>query len=124
MAAAWAGQGSGKELPQRFDYTFGIVRFPYYTIHMIASCRDKETEKLLNRLPSRKFGAIAEAARIKLAFLDSATDLRDLSLPSLRFEKLSGDRKGQYSIRINNQYRICFVWSNGDASEVEITDYH
>ena len=91
---------------------------------MIQSCRDKETEKLLNRIPSKKFHAIAEAARIKLAFLNRATDLRDLSLPSLRLEKLSGDRKGQYSIRINDQYRICFLWSNGDASEVEITDYH
>ena len=45
-------------------------------------------------------------------------------MPSLRLENLLGDRKGQYSIRINDQYRICFTWSNGDASEVEITDYH
>ncbi|MEO8130805.1 MAG: type II toxin-antitoxin system RelE/ParE family toxin [Bryobacteraceae bacterium] len=78
----------------------------------------------MHRIPSRKFQAIAEIARIKLAFLHEATDLRDLSLPSLRLEKLLGDRKGQYSIRVNDQFRICFIWSNGDAPEVEITDYH
>ena len=91
---------------------------------MIRSCRDKETEKLLNRLPSKKFGVIAQAARKKLTLLDGVTNLGDLSMPSLRLEKLLGDRKGQYSIRINDQYRICFTWSNGNASEVEITGYH
>jgi toxin HigB-1 len=91
---------------------------------MIRSCKDKETEKLLNRLPSRKLKSIESPARIKLALLNAASSLRDLSLPGLRLEKLAGDRTGQYSIRINDRFRICFNWSNGDASDVEITDYH
>lgn len=91
---------------------------------MIRSCKGKETEKLLNRLPSRKFRSIENAARIKLGILDAATSLEDLSLPGLRLEKLRGDRAGQYSIRINDQFRLCFNWRDGDAHEVEITDYH
>jgi len=91
---------------------------------MIRSCKDKETQKLLNRVPSRKFKNIETAARVKLALVDSATSLSDLSLPGLRLEKLLGDRAGQYSIRINDQFRICFRWRDGDAYDVEITDYH
>jgi len=91
---------------------------------MIRSCQDRETEKLWNRLPSRKFKNVEKAARVKLAMLDAATSLADLSLPGLRLEKLKGDRAGQYSIRVNDQLRICFRWSKGDAHEVEITDYH
>jgi proteic killer suppression protein len=91
---------------------------------MIRSCKDRETEKLLRRVPSRKFQRIERAARIKLGFLDAATALMDLTLPGLRLEKLSGDRAGQYSIRVNEQYRICFRWWEGDAYEVEVTDYH
>ncbi len=91
---------------------------------MIRSCQDKETEKLCNRLPSRKWKSIEKAVRNRLALLDAATSLRDLSLPGLRLEKLAGDRAGQYSIRINDQFRICFDWRNGDAHGVEITDYH
>jgi proteic killer suppression protein len=91
---------------------------------MIRSCKDKETEKLRNRILSRKFKNIENVARMKLALLHAATSLMDLSLPGLRLEKLSGDRAGQYSIRINDQFRICFHWRNGDAYDVEITDYH
>lgn len=91
---------------------------------MIRSTRDKETEKLVHRLPSRKFRNIENAARVKLAILDAATSLRDLSLPGLRLEKLSGDRAGQYSVRINDQYRICFQWRDNDAYDVEVMDYH
>ena len=92
---------------------------------MIRSCRDKETLKLLNRQPSRKFQSVEKAARIKLGFLDSARDLNDLSqTPGLRLEKLSGSRKGQYSIRVNDQYRVCFEWRADGAYEVEVTDYH
>jgi toxin HigB-1 len=70
-------------------------------------------------------GALHSSALGKLILLDAAVALRDLAVwPSLRLEKLKGDRKGQYSIRINNQYRICFVWRDPDAFEVEITDYH
>jgi len=91
---------------------------------MIRSCKDRETEKLSRRVPSRKFQRIERAARLKLGFLDAATALTDLSLPGLRLEKLSGNRAAQYSIRVNEQYRICFRWREGDAYEVEVTDYH
>ena len=91
---------------------------------MIRSCKDRETEKLLQRLPSRKFQRIERAARLKLGFLNAALGLTDLTLPGLRLEKLSGNRAGQYSIRVNEQYRICFRWREGDTYEVEVTDYH
>ena len=91
---------------------------------MIRSCRDKEVHRLLDRKFSRRFQAIEKAARVRLALLDAATSLGDLQLPGLRLEALKGDRKGQYSIRINDQYRICFEWRDGDAHEVEIVDYH
>lgn len=91
---------------------------------MIRSFKDKETERLSNREPSRKFQSIERSARVKLILLDEAESLRDLSIPGLRLEKLAGDRAGQYSIRVNDQYRICFAWRDGDAFDVEITDYH
>jgi proteic killer suppression protein len=91
---------------------------------MIRSCKDAETEKLWRREPSRKFQKIEKAARLKLGFLNAAAALTDLTLPGLRLEKLSGNRAGQYSIRINDQYRMCFRWPMGDAYEVEVTDYH
>ena len=91
---------------------------------MIRSCRDTQTLQVLDRLPSRKFQAIQRRAEERLAQLHAATSLLDLSLPSLRLEKLAADRKGQYSIRINDQYRVCFEWRGGDAFEVEIVDYH
>jgi len=91
---------------------------------MIRSCKDRETEKLLRRVPSRKFQRIERTARLKLDFLDAAAALTDLTLPGLRLEKLSGNRAGQYSIRINEQYRICFRCEAGDALDVELTDYH
>jgi toxin HigB-1 len=76
-------------------------------------------------MPSRRFGAIERVARRKLRQLDSAAELRDLAAPpGNRLEPLYGNRKGQHSIRINDQWRICFVWRNGDAYEVEIVDYH
>jgi proteic killer suppression protein len=93
---------------------------------MIRVFRCKETEKIFNRQFSRKFPAdIQRTALRKLALLDAAESLDDLKIPpSNRLEKLTGNRKGQYSIRINDQWRICFVWYRGDAQEVEITDYH
>lgn len=91
---------------------------------MIRSCKDRETQKLLFRWPSRKYRNIEQAAGVKLALLNAATSLKDLSLPGLRLEKLAGNRAGQYSIRINDQFRICFQWRNGDAYEAEIIDYH
>lgn len=91
---------------------------------MIRSCGDKETQKLLERRFSKKFQAIEKAARVRLELLDAATSLRDLTVPGLRLEALKGDRKGQYSIRVNDQYRICFEWQGEDAHRVEIVDYH
>jgi len=91
---------------------------------MIASFRNRETERVFNRISDRKLGVIQGRAEEKLAVLNAATQLLDLSLPSLRLEKLTGDRKGQYSIRINGQFRICFAWQDGNAYEVEIVDYH
>jgi proteic killer suppression protein len=93
---------------------------------MIKSFRDKETEKIFNRQLSSKLPQnIQPIARKKLVILDSAPELNDLRIPpGNRLEALKGDRKGQHSIRINNQWRICFKWSDGDAYDVEITDYH
>ena len=93
---------------------------------MIKSFRDKETGKIFNRFPSRRLPAdIQQVALRKLRFLSNAQNLHDLKIPpGNRLEKLAGDRKGQYSIRINEQWRICFVWRDGNAYEVEITDYH
>ena len=91
---------------------------------MIWSCRDKETEKVLRRFPSVKFQAIQSRAEERLAQLNAAVSLQDLSIPSMRLKKLMGDRKGQYSIRVNDQYRFCFEWRAGNAYQVEIVDYH
>jgi proteic killer suppression protein len=91
---------------------------------MIRSCRDRETEKVFRGIPSRRFQRIQDRAEERLAQLHAAMNLMDLSIASMRLEKLSRDRKGQYSIRINDQYRICFEWRSGNAYEVEIVDYH
>ncbi|MGV7224763.1 MAG: type II toxin-antitoxin system RelE/ParE family toxin [Nitrospinales bacterium] len=93
---------------------------------MIKSFRDKETEKIFNRFFSKKLSQnIQPLARRKLVILDSATDLDTLRVPpGNRLEALKGDRKGQHSIRINDQWRICFKWKGGDAYDVEIADYH
>ena len=91
---------------------------------MIRSCRDRETEKVFRGIPSRRFQRIQDRAEERLAQLHAAMSLMDLSIASMRLEKLSRDRKGQYSIRINNQYRICFEWHSGNTYEVEIVDYH
>ena len=93
---------------------------------MIASFADEEAEKIFNGQVSRKLPyAIQKTARRKLLYLEDADDLRDLrSPPGNRLEQLYGNRAGQYSIRINNQWRICFVWEAGKAAKVEIVDYH
>jgi len=74
--------------------------------------------------PSKAVRSFAKQALRRLQQLDSATSLRDLALPGNRPEKLYGDRIGQHSIRINDQWRICFRWKGGDAYDVEIADYH
>ena len=92
---------------------------------MIKSFRCDETERLFHRQPGRRFRAIERSALRKLDMLDAADDLRILGgLPGNRLERLGGDREGQYSIRINDQWRICITWREGDAYHVEITDYH
>jgi proteic killer suppression protein len=92
---------------------------------VIRSFRCKETDELFQRKRSRRFGSIAEIARRKLRMLQDADRLEDLAaVPGNRFESLSGTRKGQYSIRINDQFRICFAWRDGAAESVEIVDYH
>ena len=92
---------------------------------MIKGLRNSDTEAAFNRLPVRKFSAIQKVAQRKLAMLNNATDLNDLRTPpGNHLEALSRDRKGQHSIRINDQWRICFVWREGNAYQVEIVDYH
>jgi len=92
---------------------------------VIKSFRLKQTELLHARLRFKRFRAFERVAQRKLRQLDIATELRDLaSPPGNHLEALKGDRGGQHSIRINDQWRICFVWRDGDAYDVEIVDYH
>jgi proteic killer suppression protein len=84
-----------------------------------------DTERLFRREAVRRFKAIERQALRELDMLDAAPDVRTLScLPGNRLERLKGDRQGQFSIRINDQWRLCFVWRDGNACEVEIVDYH
>jgi len=93
---------------------------------LIRSFRNKEAEKVFHRRFSAKLPSdIQKTALRKLRYLDGADELNDLRVPPAnRLEKLSGDREGQWSIRINDQWRICFEWRDGHAFEVEIADYH
>lgn len=93
---------------------------------MIRSFRCKETEKIFQREFAKKFHpSVQHVALRKLVILDAAETLQDLRIPpSNRLEKLSGDRRGQHSVRVNDQWRICFRWKVGDAYDVEIVDYH
>lgn len=93
---------------------------------MIRSFRDSQTAALFDRQPARKLAAdVQRVALRKLRQLDAAEQLADLKAPpGNRLEKLTGDRAGKHSIRINKQWRICFRWEAGDAHEVEIVDYH
>ena len=93
---------------------------------MIQTYRDKDTQAVAERRRVGRFSAeLQRQAHRKLMMLSNAEDLNDLKTPpGNRLEALSGDRTGQYSIRINNQWRICFLWSAGNASQVEIVDYH
>ena len=93
---------------------------------MIRSFRCPETEAIFARRHSRRFPAGTQRVALrKLLILDAASNLGDLRIPpGNRPEKMTGDRRGQHSIRINDQWRICFRWRNGDAHAVEIVDYH
>ena len=92
---------------------------------MIVSFRDRLTAAFAAGEPVRKFSGFTWQAEVRLDRLEAATSLSDLAaLPGNRLEMLKGDRAGQYSIRINDQWRICFKWKDGNASDVEIADYH
>ena len=92
---------------------------------MIKSFKCRDTEKLFNDLDVKKFRTISRTARIKLELLNATISLNSLRVPpGNRLERLKGDKKGQYSIRINKQWRICFIWQAENAIEVEIVDYH
>ena len=93
---------------------------------MIRNFKDKETQKIFERQRSRKLPSeIQEVALRKLRMLNRAETLQDLRVPPAnRLERLAGNRKDQYSIRINDQWRICFEWQDGDSLNVEIVDYH
>jgi len=90
---------------------------------MIKSFKSKNTEKLFNDLDVRKFRSISRPARIKLEVLNAAISLSSLKAPpGNRLERLKGSRKSQHSIRINDQWRICFIWKEENAHDVEIVD--
>ena len=92
---------------------------------MIRSFRDPRAESLFNDMDVPRFRAIERVARRKLLYLHQAKRLEDLRVPPAnRLEALRGDRKGQHSIRINDQWRICFNWIDGNVFDVEIIDYH
>ena len=91
---------------------------------MILSYRDKRTRDFAAGKRVKAFDGISRKAQMKLDQLDAATALPDLDLPGNRLEALKGNRKGKYSIRVNDQWRVCFVWEEGGPSHVEIVDYH
>ena len=92
---------------------------------MIKTFKCKNTEKLFDDDDVKKFRGISKAARLKLEVLNASVSLNSLRVsPGNRLEQLKGDRKGQHSVRINNQWRVCFVWKNENAFDVEIIDYH
>ena len=92
---------------------------------MISSFKDKDTQELYENGTSRRFSSIVRVALRKLDMIAAATQVETLRVPpGNRLEALSGDRNGQWSIRINDQWRICFRWNGSNADEVEIVDYH
>lgn len=96
-----------------------------YDTRVIRTFADKNTEALFNGVRVRRLVNIEKPARRKLEYLDAAAVLEDLRVPpGNRLEALKGDRSGQHSIRVNDQFRICLRWANGDACDVEICDYH
>lgn len=105
--------------------TFDVNNASRYDGLVIRSFADKDTEKLWNRTRVKQFQAFERIARRRLEMVNAAATLTDLTVPpGNRLEALRGDRMGQHSIRINDQYRICFRWTDGGAEDVEICDYH
>lgn len=97
-----------------------------YASSVIRSFRDSETQKIFERSRSRRFSAgVQKLALRKLLVVDAAESLDDLRVPpGNRLQKLKGSREGQHSVRVNDQWRVCFVWKDGDAHGVEVVDYH
>ena len=92
---------------------------------MIKTFKCKNTEKLFDDDDIKKFRSISRTARLKLEVLNAAVSLNSLRVPpGNRLEQLKGNKKGQHSIRVNNQWRVCFVWKGENAFDVEIVDYH
>ena len=92
---------------------------------MISSFKDKDTQELYENGTSRRFSSILRVALRKLDMIAAATQVETLRVPpGNRLEALAGDRNGQWSIRVNDQWRICFRWNGGNAEDVEIVDYH
>ena len=106
------------------DCDINAVR--YYPVVVIRSFSDSKTASVFNRVRVSKWSKDTQRQALrKLLLIDAAENIDDLRIPpGNRLERLKGNRKGQYSIRINDQWRICFKWSSGHASEVEIVDYH
>lgn len=92
---------------------------------MIGGFKDDDTRRIFEREPSRRYGSMARIILRKLLEIEAVVSVDKLkSPPGNRLELLRGDRAGQYSIRVNDQYRICFVWRKGYAYNIEVTDYH
>ena len=110
----------------RATYGFADSNGWRYYRRVIRSFRDKDTKQLFDRRPVRRLGADVQGVALrKLRQLDAAVTLDDLRAPpGNRLERLRGDRAGEWSIRINDQWRICFRWVGGDAHDVQIVDYH
>lgn len=107
------------------EITLYILRDAYYYSRMIKSFRCRDTAILFDDHRVARFQAFERQARRKLLYLHRARTLQDLRQPpGNQLETLKGDRQGQYSIRINDQWRICFRWENGEVYDVEIRDYH
>lgn len=119
------GRGCGRRSP-RLLVTCCVNNVSRYHRRVLRSFRGKETQAVWHRQRSRRLdGPVQRVAWRKLAMLDAAETLTDLLVPpGNRLEKLTGDRAGQYSIRINQQWRICFVWSDAGPEDVEIVGYH
>ena len=105
--------------------TFDVINAIRYHQSMIASFKDRDTEKLANGIRVQRFASFENVARRKLRQLEIAGSLNDLKVPpGNRLEALRDDRAGQYSIRINDQFRVCFTWTLAGAENVEFVDYH
>jgi len=113
-------------IARRSSFLFDNYKHFVYYKPVIKSFHCRETQRIFYRQFSRKFpGVIQQRAFMRLNAIDAAVQLEDLCLPpSNRLEALRGERKGQWSIRINDQWRICFEWRAGHAEQVEIVDYH